>query len=126
MLDMRNPTVQAIVDARVSLLFDDPWYGNIATRCVISFDEEETQLQVTYRNMLVNPSYVKSLPREALVERVRAAVNDLVLRVHETPRDADDAQPRVEFVNAMIAARDAVGVERTPAIALACLNRLGL
>lgn len=126
MLDVRNPVVQAIVDARVSLLFDDPWYGNIATRCVIRFDEEETQLQVTYRNMLVNPSYVKSLPREALVERIRAAINDLVLRVHETPRDADDAQLCIEFVNAMVAARNAVGVERTPAIALACLNRLGL
>lgn len=126
MLDMRNPTVQAIVDARVSLLFDDPWYGNIATRCVISFDEKEAQLQATYRNMLVNPSYVKSMSREALVERVRMAINDLVAQIHETPRDVDDAHLRIEFVSAMIAARDAVGVHRTPAIALACLSRLGL
>ncbi len=66
--NMSDPVVQAIVAARVSLLFNQPFFGNLATRMELVDATKWCQTAATDgRKLYYNREFIKSLTQEELL-----------------------------------------------------------
>lgn len=122
-MDMNDRLVQALVATRVRLLFDDHWYGNLATRCLIRFDETQDSLVVTYREMLVSRAWVERVTPEELENRMRAAIDERALSTAEPATDPVELARQKAFLAAMINAH-ANQPDKTPSYALALMPEI--
>lgn len=68
MSNMSDPVVQAIVTARVSLLFNQPFFGNLATRMQLIDASKWCKTAATDgRNLYYNREFIKALTPDELV-----------------------------------------------------------
>lgn len=68
MADMSDPVVQAIVAARVSLLFNQPFFGNLATRMELVDASKWCKTAATDgRKLYYNREFIKSLTQDELL-----------------------------------------------------------
>src|SRR3990170_5869491 len=66
--NMSDPVVQAIVAARVSLLFNQPFFGNLATRMELIDATKWCQTAATDgRKLYYNREFIKSLTADELL-----------------------------------------------------------
>ena len=110
MSNLSDPVIQAIVAARVSLLFDHPFYGNIATRCKL-VASDHGQLDVPYEEMIYDPHFIRQLTPDELTQQIKARIDALVEQLQNQPAQPDDLARR-EFVAALLNASCACGPAR--------------
>jgi hypothetical protein len=108
-----DPIVQALVMARIDLLFNDPWYGNLATRSQLLYDDDQDSLTVTYRHLLFRSGYVASVTPDELRDTIRAAIDERARTTVDVPANPEEAKRQTEFKAAMINAHQTAPT-RTP------------
>ncbi|KQN09097.1 hypothetical protein [Sphingomonas sp. Leaf28] len=117
MLKMSDPVIQAIVQARVALLFDDPWYGNLVTRLEVVAANEVDAVHVGYRELRYNQEAVRHMTPPQLTACLREGIDALIAGLAGPPISTDDQVPRQEFIAAVINANVATGRKATDQLA---------
>ena len=113
----RDPIVEAVVAARVSLLFDDPFYGYLITRLQLTEASEACETASSDgRRFFYNRQFIQSLtPNElqTLMKRIGLDLAHGQLGPNEFT-DAERHSIRSEVRAAAIHAAETIGAARVP------------
>lgn len=72
--NMRDPAVQKLVAARVTLLFENRLLGEIATALILTMDDDVSLLSVIGRQLLYNRTSVLATSGDALATALKAII----------------------------------------------------
>ena len=115
--NMRDPVIQALVAARVHLLFNDPFYGNLATRMELVRDNDQPSMVIHDRRRLhYNDAYVTSLTPDELHEAISDLIDQMIADLDRAQKPGIEEETWRETIAAIMNANSAINRNPTDRI----------
>ena len=78
---------ESIIVARISLLFKQPFYGNLAARLPIKLSDNIRSAATDGRSLIFNPAFIKTIDKDELVFAVAHEVQHIVMDTFDRKGD---------------------------------------